>query len=87
MSINFAIIGCGKIAWRHAENIKKYGAVVAVCERVVRASEGEVAVPFGGGTVDDDTRGRRGGCAPDGQGSGAGDVCQFVDGIAAEGQR
>jgi UDP-N-acetyl-2-amino-2-deoxyglucuronate dehydrogenase len=30
--INFAIIGCGKIAQRHAEHIKKYGILIAVCD-------------------------------------------------------
>lgn len=28
----FAIIGCGRIAWRHAEQIIKYGKLVAVCD-------------------------------------------------------
>ena len=32
--INFAIIGCGRIAQRHAENIKKYGNLIAVCDNI-----------------------------------------------------
>jgi UDP-N-acetyl-2-amino-2-deoxyglucuronate dehydrogenase len=32
MGINFAIIGCGRIAKRHAEQIKKYGNLVSVCD-------------------------------------------------------
>ncbi len=32
--INFAIIGCGRIAQRHAEHIKKYGNLVAVCDNI-----------------------------------------------------
>ncbi|MGI8952787.1 MAG: Gfo/Idh/MocA family protein [Chitinophagaceae bacterium] len=30
--INFAIIGCGRIAHRHAEEIKKIGELIAVCD-------------------------------------------------------
>ncbi len=30
--INFAIIGCGRIAQRHAEHINKFGKLVAVCD-------------------------------------------------------
>jgi predicted dehydrogenase len=32
--INFAIIGCGRIAQRHAEHISKYGKLLAVCDIV-----------------------------------------------------
>jgi UDP-N-acetyl-2-amino-2-deoxyglucuronate dehydrogenase len=32
--INFAIVGCGRIAQRHAEHIKKNGQLVAVCDIV-----------------------------------------------------
>jgi UDP-N-acetyl-2-amino-2-deoxyglucuronate dehydrogenase len=32
--INFAIIGCGRIAQRHAEHINKFGKLVAVCDIV-----------------------------------------------------
>lgn len=31
-TINFAIIGCGRIAQRHAEHISNYGNLVAVCD-------------------------------------------------------
>ncbi len=32
--INFAIIGCGRIAQRHAEHINNIGKLVAVCDIV-----------------------------------------------------
>lgn len=32
--VKFAIIGCGRIAQRHAEHISKYGKLVAVCDVV-----------------------------------------------------
>jgi UDP-N-acetyl-2-amino-2-deoxyglucuronate dehydrogenase len=32
--INFAIIGCGRIAQRHAEHISNYGTLVAVCDNI-----------------------------------------------------
>jgi predicted dehydrogenase len=32
--LKFAIIGCGRIAQRHAEHIHKYGELVAVCDNV-----------------------------------------------------
>jgi predicted dehydrogenase len=32
--IRFAIIGCGKIAGRHAGHIRAYGELVAVCDIV-----------------------------------------------------
>ena len=35
MTINFAIIGCGRIAQRHAEHINKSGKLVAVCDNVI----------------------------------------------------
>jgi UDP-N-acetyl-2-amino-2-deoxyglucuronate dehydrogenase len=35
MSVSFAIIGCGRIAKRHAEQIAKVGRLVAVCDVVV----------------------------------------------------
>ncbi|GEO09947.1 Gfo/Idh/MocA family protein [Segetibacter aerophilus] len=34
MKIKFALIGCGRIAERHAEHIKTYGTLVAVCDVV-----------------------------------------------------
>jgi UDP-N-acetyl-2-amino-2-deoxyglucuronate dehydrogenase len=40
MSVSFAIIGCGRIAKRHAEQIAKVGKLVAVCDVVEeKASE------------------------------------------------
>lgn len=30
--LNFILVGCGRIAQRHAENIKKYGNLAAVCD-------------------------------------------------------
>ena len=32
VKIKFAIIGCGRIAQRHAEHIAKFGELVAVCD-------------------------------------------------------
>ena len=32
--IQFAIVGCGRIAQRHAEHINNYGSLVAVCDNV-----------------------------------------------------
>ena len=32
--IKFAIIGCGRIAQRHAEHIAKFGELIAVCDIV-----------------------------------------------------
>ena len=37
--INFAIIGCGRIAQRHAEHINNVGNLVAVCDTVTSKSE------------------------------------------------
>ncbi len=34
MKIKFAIVGCGRIAQRHAKHIKNYGELVAVCDIV-----------------------------------------------------
>lgn len=39
MSLNFAIIGCGRIAQRHAEQIKKYGNLAAVCDIVTEKAD------------------------------------------------
>jgi len=36
--ISFAIIGCGRIAQRHAEHIHKFGRLVAVCDIVPEKS-------------------------------------------------
>ena len=35
MTLNFAIVGCGKIAQRHAEQIREIGNLVAVCDIVI----------------------------------------------------
>ncbi|MEP6615786.1 MAG: Gfo/Idh/MocA family oxidoreductase [Ginsengibacter sp.] len=32
MRMNFAIVGCGRIAGRHAENIMRFGTLIAVCD-------------------------------------------------------
>jgi predicted dehydrogenase len=32
--IKFAIVGCGRIAQRHAEHIAKFGELIAVCDIV-----------------------------------------------------
>jgi UDP-N-acetyl-2-amino-2-deoxyglucuronate dehydrogenase len=37
--INFAIIGCGRIAQRHAEHIVKFGNLVAVCDDVTQKAD------------------------------------------------
>jgi UDP-N-acetyl-2-amino-2-deoxyglucuronate dehydrogenase len=46
MSITFAIIGCGRIAKRHAEQIVKVGKLVAVCD-VIQEKADELAANFG----------------------------------------
>ena len=35
---NFAIIGCGRIAGRHAEHLVKHGKLVAVCDSIPEAA-------------------------------------------------
>ena len=37
--LNFAIIGCGRIAQRHAEHIGNKGTLVAVCDNVKERAE------------------------------------------------
>ncbi len=37
--LNFAIVGCGRIAQRHAEQIKKTGNLVAVCDIIVERAD------------------------------------------------
>jgi UDP-N-acetyl-2-amino-2-deoxyglucuronate dehydrogenase len=37
--LNFAIIGCGKIAPRHAENIVRVGKLVAVCDILIEKAD------------------------------------------------
>ncbi|MCW3115610.1 MAG: Gfo/Idh/MocA family oxidoreductase [Segetibacter sp.] len=39
MKIKFALIGCGRIAARHAEHIQNYGELVAVCDVVNEKAE------------------------------------------------
>jgi UDP-N-acetyl-2-amino-2-deoxyglucuronate dehydrogenase len=45
MSITFAIIGCGRIAKRHAEQIAKVGKLVAVCD-VMEEKANEMALLY-----------------------------------------
>ena len=45
-SINFAIVGCGRIAQRHAEHISKRGQLVAVCDIVQEKAE-QLAAAYG----------------------------------------
>ena len=44
--INFAIIGCGRIAQRHAEHINKFGKLVSVCDNVPQKAN-ELAALYG----------------------------------------
>jgi predicted dehydrogenase len=37
--IKFAIIGCGRIAQRHAEHIAKVGKLVAICDIVAEKAD------------------------------------------------
>ncbi len=46
MSLSFAIIGCGRIARRHAEEIVKVGKLEAVCD-VIKEKADEMALAFG----------------------------------------
>jgi UDP-N-acetyl-2-amino-2-deoxyglucuronate dehydrogenase len=43
--IKFGIIGCGRIAQRHAEHISKKGKLVAVCDIIKEKAE-QLAVPY-----------------------------------------
>ncbi len=43
--LQFAIIGCGKIAERHAENIIKNAKLVAVCD-LIKTRADEIAKKF-----------------------------------------
>ncbi len=45
-TIRFAIVGCGRIAQRHAEHISKRGQLVAVCDIVQNKAE-ELAAKYG----------------------------------------
>jgi UDP-N-acetyl-2-amino-2-deoxyglucuronate dehydrogenase len=51
MSVSFAIIGCGRIAKRHAEQIAKVGKLVAVCD-VVEAKASELGELYGAKVYD-----------------------------------
>jgi predicted dehydrogenase len=42
----FAIIGCGRISKKHAENIKRVGQLVAVCD-TIKSRADELANLFG----------------------------------------
>ncbi len=44
--IKFAIVGCGRIAQRHAEHIKNNGELVAVCDIEVKKAN-ELAIKYG----------------------------------------
>lgn len=44
--INFAIIGCGRIAQRHAEHIQNNGVLIAVCD-IVKEKANELAQKYG----------------------------------------
>jgi UDP-N-acetyl-2-amino-2-deoxyglucuronate dehydrogenase len=48
--VKFAIIGCGRIAERHAEHISKYGQLIAVCdiinEKAISFSKKFNAIPY-----------------------------------------
>ena len=44
--INFAIIGCGRIAQRHAEHINSYGRLVAVCD-IIPEKAAALAATYG----------------------------------------
>lgn len=46
MEIGFAIIGCGRIARRHAEQIAKHGKLLAVCD-IVESYAKELASDYG----------------------------------------
>lgn len=45
-NVRFAIVGCGRIAQRHAEHISKQGTLVAACD-VVKERADEMAAKFG----------------------------------------
>jgi predicted dehydrogenase len=44
--INFAIIGCGRIAQRHAEHINNYGKLIAVCDTIKEKAD-ELSIKYG----------------------------------------
>ncbi|MEQ1554217.1 MAG: Gfo/Idh/MocA family oxidoreductase [Ferruginibacter sp.] len=51
MSLTFAIIGCGRIAQRHAEQILKIGKLVAVCDIDAKRAN-EMALKYGANAYD-----------------------------------
>lgn len=46
MKVKFAIVGCGRIAQRHAEHIERLGKLVAVCDNVPEKADA-LAAKFG----------------------------------------
>ena len=48
MSLSFAIIGCGNIAKRHAEQIQAFGKLVAVCD-IIRSKAEELGKKYNAG--------------------------------------
>lgn len=44
--INFAIVGCGRIAQRHAEHISKRGQLIAVCD-IIQVNADQLAATYG----------------------------------------
>lgn len=44
--IKFAIVGCGRIAQRHAEHISKRGQLIAVCD-IIQENADQLAVTYG----------------------------------------
>jgi UDP-N-acetyl-2-amino-2-deoxyglucuronate dehydrogenase len=44
--INFAIVGCGRIAQRHAEHISKRGQLIAVCD-IIQENADQLAATYG----------------------------------------
>lgn len=44
--VKFAIIGCGRIAQRHAEHINNFGKLIAVCDNV-KSKANELAAEYG----------------------------------------
>jgi UDP-N-acetyl-2-amino-2-deoxyglucuronate dehydrogenase len=44
-NIKFALVGCGRIAQRHAEHISKFGILVAVCD-VIKSKADELAQKY-----------------------------------------
>lgn len=51
MELNFAIIGCGNITPRHAENIEKHGRLAAVCD-IVKEKADQLATMYHANSYD-----------------------------------